>query len=286
MLRILGIVFVLTAAAGLAAVAAQDKAPAEKRPDVLLELELPRSATPPDYAKERVSRLEIDGKDYSTPRGTRRNVAVRLKEGADSVKVVYTYWVNSYTRVIRTKVLKAASGKTVKASLLKAEPNDKLWVIYWPTPPQVVEAMCKLAKIGKDDVVYDIGCGDGRMVIQAVKKHGAKKGVGIDLLRERITECKANAKKARVEKQVTFLQKDALTIKDFSEATVVLIYLSDPLNEKLRPTLRKTLKPGARIVSHRFRMGDWKPEKTETITAKDNYNRDSEFKLHLWTIKK
>ncbi len=285
MLRTLGIVSLLTALAGLAVVA-QDKGPAAKRPDVLLELELPRSATPPSYARERVSKLEIDGKDYSTPRLTRRSVAVRLKDGADSVKVVYTFWPNSYTRIIRTRVIKAESGKTVKASLMKGEPDDKIWVIYVPTPSQVVDAMCKLAKIGKDDVVYDIGCGDGRMVIHAVKKYRAKKGVGIDLLPERIQECKANARKARVEGRVTFLQKDALTIRDFSEATVVLLYLSNPLNEALRPTLQKTLKPGARIVSHRFRMGDWKPEKTETITAKDNYNRDSEFRLHLWTIKK
>jgi SAM-dependent methyltransferase len=161
-----------------------------------------------------------------------------------------------------------------------------VWVIYYPTPPEVVDAMCKLAKVGKGDVVYDIGCGDGRMVIHAVKKYKAKKGVGIDLLPERIRECKANAKKESVEDQVTFEEKDALTIKDFSEATVVLLYLSDPLNEKLRPTLRKTLKPGTRIVSHRFRMGDWKPDRTETIRAKDNHGGRSEFKLHLWTIKK
>ena len=156
-------------------------------------------------------------------------------------------------------------GKTVEVSFEKPDPKrpDKIYVIYFPTPIEVVDAMCKLGKIGKDDVVYDIGCGDGRLVIQAVKKFGAKKAVGIDISAERIAECKANAKKAGVDDKVTFLEKDALTIKDFSEATVVLTYLSDPLNEALRPTLQKTMKPGSRVVSHRFLMGDWKPKEIE-----------------------
>jgi SAM-dependent methyltransferase len=202
-------------------------------------------------------------------------VTVPLKKGAESVKVVYTFWPNSYTRFIRTRTVKVEAGKTVKVSLMKAEKEvpDKIWVIYYPTPKEVVESMCKMGKVGKDDVVYDIGCGDGRMVIEAVKTFGAKKGVGIDLLEERIKECKANAKLAKVEDKVTFLQKDALTIKDYSEATVVLLYLSDPLNEALRPILQKSLKPGTRIVSHRFRM------------ARDNYGSFQEYKLHLWKIK-
>jgi precorrin-6B methylase 2 len=286
MLRILAIATFLGAVAG-AAFAVADKEPDGKRADAILELQLPESASPPSYAPERVSKLTIDGKDYSTPRMTRRTIAVRLKKGADSVKVVYTFWPLPYTRIIRTKVVKVEKGKTIKVSLLKADPdNDKHYVIFVPTPTEVVDAMCKMADIGKGDVVYDIGCGDGRMVIRAVKKYGAKKGVGIDLSEERIKDCNANAKKAGVEDKVTFLRKDALTIKDFSEASVVLIYLSNALNEALRPTLQKTLKPGSRIVSHRFLMGKWKPDRTETITAKDNYDRNSEFKLHLWTIKK
>jgi predicted O-methyltransferase YrrM len=284
MLRILGTVIFLTAVAGVAV----DEGPAQKQADVIVELELPRSASPPRYAPERVSRLEIDGKDVSTPRLTRRSVAVKLKPGADSVKVVYTYWPLVYTRVTRTRVVKVEKGQTVKVSLLKADEDhpDKIWVIYVPTPNEVVESMCKLAKIGKDDVVYDIGCGDGRMVIHAVKHFGAKKGVGIDLLPERIKECKANAKQAGVDDRVTFLQKDALTIKDFSEATVVLIYLSNSLNEALRPTLQKTLKPGARIVSHRFLMGKWKPDKSDMIRAQNNSGKMEDFMLHLWTIKR
>ena len=286
MSRVLGIVVFLSAAVVVSSSANQTAT--EKQAAVTLELVLPRSSTPPPHARQRVSKLMIDGEDFSTPRSTRRSVKVVPKPGASSVKVVYTFWPNTYTEVTRTRAFKVEKGKTIKASLLEADPDtpDKIWVIYVPTPNEVVVAMCKLGKIGKNDVVYDIGCGDGRMVIHAVKKFGAKKGVGIDLLPERIKECKVNAKKADVEDRVTFLQKNALSIKDFSEADVVLVYLSDRLNEALRPTLRKTLKPGARIVSHRFLMGNWAPDRTETIKAKDNYGRANEFKLHLWTIKR
>jgi hypothetical protein len=277
--RILGIGLLLAALAGVAAEAKPD--------DVVLQLELPVSVPPPVYAPERVSKLEVDGKDFSTPRSTRRGLAVPLKAGADSVKIVFTYWPTIYQRVTRTKVVKAKKGETVRVSLLKEDPAnpDKIWVIYVTTPMEVVEAMCKLAKVGKDDVVWDVGCGDGRLVIHAVKNHDAKKGLGIDLLPERIKECKANARLYKIEDRVSFLQKDALTIKDFSDASVVLLYLGDRLNLSLRPQLRKTLKPGARIVSHRFLMGDWKPDRTQTIRARDNKGLLREFKLHLWTIK-
>ena len=251
-----------------------------------LVLKLPFSVVPPPRSPERVSKLEIDGKDYSSPRRLTRTLEVDPKKGADTVTVVFTYWPTVYTRFTRTKVVKVVKGETVQVSLEKADPKvpDKIYVIYFPTPIEVVDAMCKLGGIGKDDVVYDIGCGDGRLVIQAVKKFGAKKAVGIDISAERIRECNANAKAAGVADKVMFLEKDALTIKDFSEATVVLTYMSDSLNEALRPTLRKTLKPGARIVSHRFRMGDWKPQETKVIKAKNNYGNESEYQLHLWTI--
>jgi SAM-dependent methyltransferase len=254
----------------------------------ILELKLPASTRPTSSAPERVSKLEIDGKDYSTPRLTKRTLEVEPKKGGDSVTVVYTFWPNGYTRFTRTKVVKVVPGKTVEVDFEKADPKrpDQIYVIYFPTPIEVVDAMCKLGGIGKDDVVYDIGCGDGRLVIQAVKKFGAKKAVGIDISAERIAECNANAKKAGVSDKVTFLEKDALTIKDFSEATVVLTYLSNPLNEALRPTLQKTMKPGSRIVSHRFLMGDWKPKESKTIQAKNNYGNKADYDLHLWTIEK
>jgi len=113
-----------------------------------------------------------------------------------------------------------------------------------------------------------------------VAKAEAKRGVGIDIDPLRIKESKANAKRVGVEDKVEFRLGDVLKVKDLSDATVVLLYMGDELNMQLRPILQKHLKPGARIVSHRFTMGDWKPLKTETITGKDG----DKYQIHLWKI--
>lgn len=147
---------------------------------------------------------------------------------------------------------------------------------YVPTPQQVVDRMLELAQVTAKDVVYDLGCGDGRIVITAAKKYGAQ-GVGVDIDPERIKESRENAKAAGVEKLVTFKQQDAMKV-DVSEATVVTLYLLSSSNAMLRPMLTKQLKPGARIVSHAFSMGDWKPLKTETVTDENGFNRT----LYLW----
>jgi SAM-dependent methyltransferase len=139
---------------------------------------------------------------------------------------------------------------------------------FVPTPQFVVDKMLELADVTGQDTVYDIGCGDGRIVITAASRYGAR-GIGIDYDPERIRESKANAKKAGVENLVLFLQQDAMTV-DYSPATVVTLYLLTQSNLKLRPILTKELKPGSRIVSHAFGMGDWRPEKTFEI--KDDVN--------------
>ena len=147
---------------------------------------------------------------------------------------------------------------------------------YVPTPQSVVEKMLELAQVTAKDVVYDLGCGDGRIVITAAQKYGAR-GVGIDIDPERIKESEANAKAAGVEKLVTFKLEDVLKA-DVSGATVVTLYLLSSSNALLRPILTKQLKPGARIVSHAFSMGDWKPLTTETVEDKGGFNRT----LYLW----
>jgi uncharacterized protein (TIGR03000 family) len=189
---------------------------------------------------------------------------------------------NNYTTITRTRKVVFEAGKTVEVDLRKEDPKqpDKVFIRYVPTPRTVVEAMLKLGKVGKNDVVYDLGCGDGRIVITAVSKFNAKKGVGVDLDPKRIAESKENAKTAGVEDKVEFRKGDVMKVADLNQATVVCLYLADELNERLRPILQKQLKPGTRIVSHRFRMGDWDPEKTEKIT----YDSE-EFLIHLWTIK-
>jgi SAM-dependent methyltransferase len=147
---------------------------------------------------------------------------------------------------------------------------------YVPTPQDVVERMLDLAAVTRNDVVYDLGCGDGRLVITAAKKHGAR-GVGIDIDPERIAESKANARQAGVDHLVTFRLADALAA-DVSEATVVTLYLLSSSNLKLRPMLTRQLKPGARVVSHAFGMGDWEPEKSLDYQDANGSTR----RLYLW----
>jgi ribosomal protein L11 methylase PrmA len=146
-------------------------------------------------------------------------------------------------------------------------------VVFVPTPYEAVEAMLKVAKVGKGDVVYDLGSGDGRIPIMAVQKFGAERAVGIDINPERISEAEANLKKAGVGDRVRFLNQD-LFETDISDATVVTLYLLPSLNLKLLPKLLKELKPGTRIVSHAFDMGSWKPQ--QTVTAGGT--------VYFWTI--
>ena len=148
---------------------------------------------------------------------------------------------------------------------------------FVPTPHDVVERMLTLANVGPRDVVFDLGCGDGRIVIAAAQKFGAR-GVGIDIDPARIAESEENAKRAGVEQLVTFKLQDALKT-DVSDATVITLYMLSAINVKLRPILTRQLRPGARIVSHSFAMGDWEPEHVETFRDAAGTMRT----LYLWT---
>jgi SAM-dependent methyltransferase len=156
------------------------------------------------------------------------------------------------------------------------QPTRRPDVIYVPTNEEVVRGMLKLAGVTKDDIVYDLGCGDGRIPITAARDFGAR-GVGIDIDPQRIAEANANVKQAGVGNRVQIRQQDLFTA-DIKEATVVTLYLLQSLNMKLRPKLLADLKPGTRIVSHAFDMGDeWKPEKTEEIGGT---------RIYFWTVPK
>ena len=149
-------------------------------------------------------------------------------------------------------------------------------VIYVPTPHEVVDDMLRLANVRKGDVLYDLGSGDGRIAIAAAKKFGIK-AVGIDIDPERIREANENAKRNGVTNLVTFRNED-LFKANFSEASVVTLYLLQSLNVKLLPRLKAELKPGTRIVSNTFNMGDeWAPEKTEQVGT---------YPIYFWTIPK
>ncbi len=147
---------------------------------------------------------------------------------------------------------------------------------YVPTPQEVVDRMLRLAAVTKNDVVYDLGCGDGRIPITAASVYGAR-GVGVDIDPQRIAEANANARQAGVTHFVSFRLQDAMTT-DVSEATIVTLYLLSASNLKLRPILTRQLKPGARIVSHAFSMGDWQADKVDTFTDTAGSTRT----LYLW----
>jgi predicted RNA methylase len=146
-------------------------------------------------------------------------------------------------------------------------------VIFVPTPQEVVDAMLKLAKVGPNDVVYDLGSGDGRIPITAAKTYGAR-GVGIDIDPQRIREANENLKTAGVGDKVKFLNQDLFTTP-IGEATVVTLYLLPSLNLKLLPKLNSELKPGTRVVSHAFDMGDIKPQQTINVNGRTVY---------FWTV--
>jgi SAM-dependent methyltransferase len=148
-------------------------------------------------------------------------------------------------------------------------------VPYVPTAQPVVDKMLEMAKVNGKDIVYDLGCGDGRIVITAAKRYGAR-GVGIDINPQRIAEANANLKEAKVGDKVKFMVGD-LFKTNFSEATVVTLYLLPDVNVELRPQLWRQLPVGARVVSHDYHMGDeWPPEQTEQVAGKVIYG---------WTIK-
>jgi len=152
------------------------------------------------------------------------------------------------------------------------QPKPKLDVPYVPTRTPVVEAMLKLANLQKSDVLYDLGCGDGRIVVTAAKNYGVT-AVGYDIDPERIAEANQNAKEAGVSGKVKFVNAD-LFETDLNKATVITMYLLPSVNMKLRPKIL-ALKPGTRIVSHAFDMGDWKPEKTEMVDGAT---------IYYWTV--
>jgi len=147
-------------------------------------------------------------------------------------------------------------------------------VVFVPTPQEVVDAMLKLANVHQGDVLYDLGCGDGRIPVSAAKQYGVR-AIGIDIDPQRIQEANENAKRAGVTQLVQFRRED-LFKANFKEASVVTLYLLPELNVKLRPRLLAELKPGTRIVSHQFDMGTWKPDRKVELSAGRT--------IYLWTI--
>jgi hypothetical protein len=159
----------------------------------------------------------------------------------------------------------------------RKKPLRKPDVIYYPTPPETVAEMLRMAKVKKGDVLYDLGSGDGRIPIAAAREFGIR-AVGIEIDPKLVTEAEENARQAGVSELVRFRNEDMFRI-DVREATIVTLYLSEKLNVLLRPKLLSELRPGSRILSHDFLMGDWKPEETVRVPWSKLYRT-----VYLWTV--
>ena len=176
--------------------------------------------------------------------------------------------------VLTLSIARISYGEQASFATTSAREPD---VHYEPTSPDVVQVMFRLAEVRAGEVVYDLGCGDGRIVITAVRDFGAR-GVCVDIDPQRIPDSRENARTAGVTEKIRFLHQD-LFETDVSEASVVMLFLSSAINLKLRAKLLRELKPGARIVSHWHDMGDWKPQKAVRVTSGGR-----ERSVYLWTI--
>ena len=203
----------------------------------------------------------------------------------------YTYKVealiepNNYTKITRAREVTFKAGEAVTVDLrVEDKKLDKIVVRWVPTPDDIVDKMAELAKIGKDDVVFDPGCGDAVMLIRPVKLLGAKKGLGIDIDPKMVKAAKEKAKAEGVADKIVITEGSVTDEKDMvglKESTVVLVYMGDDLGALMSPLLQKMLKPGARVVSHRFTLGDWKPDKTIMVKGADG----DDYTLHYWVVK-
>ena len=270
---------ILIAAAVAVAVAApgvaQDKKPAT------IKLLIPEKPTRTEVTIEGQKQEEpADAKD-----GLRVFTTPDLEPGKTyQYKIECVVVPNNYTRITRVREITFKAGDTVEVDVRKEDPKvkDHIVVRWVPTPDDIVDKMCEMAKVTKDDVVHDYGCGDAIMLIRAVQKFGAKKGWGNEYDPQILAKAKEKIKETKLDDKITVVQGDIhkMTEKDVAEATVVLLYIGDDLGAVLSPLLKKGLKPGARIVSHRFVLGDWKPDKTVTVKGDDG----DDYVLHLWTI--
>jgi tRNA G37 N-methylase Trm5 len=230
----------------------------------------------------------VQGQKSVNPQGTNR---IRIHVPADAPITDVSLERPARTEAGNATVLalRQEPGKTGKASQQKATDtkdettNDDRGpdVVYWPTPDNVVDKMLELADVKKGNVVYDLGCGDARILVTAAKKYGVK-GFGFDIDPQRIKESLENVTKNKVQDLVSIRKSDIFKL-DLKDADVVTLYLLPELNVKLMPQLAK-LKPGARIVSHDFAMKGAKPNKVATLQARNHEGEEGEHTVYLWIV--
>jgi uncharacterized protein (TIGR03000 family) len=204
--------------------------------------------------------VEIEGAKTTQTGPVRRYASPPLPVGQDYTYTVRVTWVQAGRIHVLSRDLRVRAGQetALDATREKAD-DDTVQVIYVPTEQGVVDKMLEMAGVTKNDVVYDLGCGDGRILVTAATKFKAR-GVGIDIDPERVAEATANVKKAGVEKLVEIRKGDALRVEDLDRATVVTLYMLPEFNARLKPILERVLKPGTRIVAHDYGLEGWVPQ--------------------------
>ena len=265
---------------GLLASAQDKKAPAT------IKLLIPESPTQ--------TVLKVDGKELDQDKSDKDGVRVVITPGLEPgkthvFKIEAKIVPNNYTEIFRTREIQLTAGGQLTLDLRKMDEKikDDVHVRWVPTPEAVVRDMCELAKVNEDDVVMDPGCGDAIMIITAVRDYKAKKGLGNDLDPMKVLESQENVARAGLKERVTIKQGNALhlTADETKDVTVLMLYMGNDLNIQLRPLIWEHMKPGTRVVSHRFIMDDWKPDRTIKVSHEDEFNEELEnFTLHLWKV--
>ncbi|HUP81838.1 MAG TPA: 50S ribosomal protein L11 methyltransferase [Pirellula sp.] len=238
--------------------------------------------------------LKVDGKELDQDKSDKDGVRVVITPGLEPgkthvFKIEAKIVPNNYTEIFRTREIQLTAGGQLTLDLRKMDEKikDDVRVRWVPTPEAVVRDMCELAKVNENDVVMDPGCGDAIMIITAVRDYKAKKGLGNDLDPKKVLESQENVARAGLKERVTIKQGNALhmTAEEAKDVTVLMLYMGNDLNILLRPLIWEHMKPGTRIVSHRFIMDDWKPDRTIKVTHEDEFNEELEnFTLHLWKV--
>jgi uncharacterized protein (TIGR03000 family) len=254
---------------------------------VLPPLEAVQKSPSPRPARVRVL-IRPDAQLFFDAHRTQQSGAERLFEtpplppGQPFTYLLKATWHDGSREVVRMAEIQVRAGAT---SFVDLRPGSKdatsSEIIYVPTPQSVVDKMLEMAKVTQEDIVYDLGCGDGRLLVTAAVKFGAR-GVGIDLDPARIQDSLANVKKAGVDKLVEIRQGDALKVPDLARATVIVTYMLPEFMEKLKPILERELKPGTRVVAHDYPVPGWEPLERHTVRS----TRIVPHTLYLWRIDK
>jgi len=261
-------------------------AAAQEKKTATIKLLIPESPTKTALTVEGKA---LEANDKAAKEGVRVLTTPELEPGKTyAYKVEAKIEPNNYTTIVRTREVTFKAGEEVTVDLRKKDDKvaDNVLIRWVPTPKVVVKDMCELAKVTKDDVVMDPGCGDAIMLITAVQEFKVKRAIGTDYDPEKVKISKDAVEKAGLKDKISVKEGNALklTADDLKDVTVVMLYMGNELNIRLRPILWEHLKPGSRIVSHRFIMGDWKPDSSITVNRMGDYGDNEDFYLHVWTV--